>query len=240
MKRFYSISSHPGKTGTHYYNGAFSRLGIDATYHAIGTTDLTSAMHDLVSSQDVAGFSVSMPFKRSVIRHLDVPDQLVTRYNSCNTVVIRDGKLYGYNCDHAGAEHVLRLAGDYRSAAVLGNGAMGSMMSAMIGPRCRVFSRSSGNWSARHASADLIINATAVGTANGDSPLDGINAGTVIDLAMKPGKLRSQCLESGVTYIPGLEFYKYQFMRQFKHYTSMELDPFLFDELSGKLNDATS
>lgn len=239
MKKFFSLSSHPGKTGMHFYNGAFAMLGINASYQSIGATDLRSAVRSLLDEHDADGFSLSMPFKRSIIRYLDVPDELVVRYNTCNTVVVRDGKLYGYNCDHAGAKHVLGLAGDCSSAMVLGNGAMGSMISAMLGPKCLMFSRSSGNWEARHARSDLIVNATAVGTTDDGSPLEAINAKMVIDLAVKPGKLTTQCKEAGVTYIPGIEFYKHQFIRQFNHYTNIDLDPLMFDVLLGKLHAAS-
>src|SRR5579859_1460484 len=61
------------------------------------------------------GFSVTMPFKRAIIRHLDWLDPLAAKIGACNTVAIRRGKWMGWNTDAAAVIEVLvkrmRLAG---------------------------------------------------------------------------------------------------------------------------------
>jgi shikimate dehydrogenase len=105
MKKFISLASSPGKTGQYFYNSFFNYYNISATYEPYKTTNLTQSILDAVSD-GVEGISITMPFKKAIIPLLDNSDNLVNVYQSCNTVKIIDGKLYGYNCDIEGAIHV--------------------------------------------------------------------------------------------------------------------------------------
>jgi len=51
------------------------------------------------------GFSVSMPFKESVLAHLDVTDPDASAIGAANTVVVDEhGVWHGYNTDCTGAQ----------------------------------------------------------------------------------------------------------------------------------------
>ena len=235
MKRFVSISSHPGKTGTTYYNGYFSRLGLPYVYEAKGYRSLEEAVEDLKQIKDLHGISVSMPFKAEVIKYLDIASKDVQIHKSCNTVKVAGDIWTGYNADLSGAHYVAGLVDDSDSIAILGNGSIGKMIKTVINRgKTSMFSRSLGNWELRtKGSPTVIINATALGTTIKNSPLLTIPEGTrlVIDLAIKPNDLAKQCYESSVCYIGGMEFYKHQFLEQFKIYTSIVPDPEIFDEI---------
>ncbi len=234
MPQFFSLSSHPGRTGTHFYNLFFEKLGLaNHSYRALGRGDLSGAVKEIMSHDDVGGISISMPFKKEIIKFLDNADVLVERYNTCNTVKIVNGKLFGYNADHAGAKHFITRINPSMRVSILGNGAMGSMLKSMlVGYQVTIFSRSLGNWEKRHSATDAIINATAVGTTSNESPLDRVdNCSLVLDLSPKVGRLREQCSLEGKEYVGGMCFYKYQFMEQFKIYTGIDADPVLFDEM---------
>jgi shikimate dehydrogenase len=71
------------------------------------------------------GFSVTLPHKQAIIRHLDGLDETARKIGAVNTVKITDGKLYGYNTDAPGfIEPLLNSYGDLHGArvAVLGAG----------------------------------------------------------------------------------------------------------------------
>jgi shikimate dehydrogenase len=71
------------------------------------------------------GFSVTIPHKQAIIKHLDVLDETARKIGAVNTIKIVDGKLYGYNTDARGfIEPLLNSYGDLTDAkiAVLGAG----------------------------------------------------------------------------------------------------------------------
>ena len=51
----------------------------------------------------IRGFSVTIPHKETILRHLDGCDPLAEKIGAVNTVVVRGGgRLYGYNTDYVG------------------------------------------------------------------------------------------------------------------------------------------
>ena len=103
MKKFISLSQYPGRTGQYFYTRFFEHYGIDATYEARGTEDLVKSLQYALEEQ-VSGISISMPFKKKAIEFLDDTTAYVDIYNSCNTILIKDNQLIGYNADAAGVE----------------------------------------------------------------------------------------------------------------------------------------
>jgi shikimate 5-dehydrogenase len=201
------------------------------TYTALECTDLAKSVNELKAS-GAAGFSVSMPYKSEIIQYIE-RSHFVRKFNSCNTVVIREGKLHGYTADYFGALHLRKIIPLGSSIHILGNGNMGHMLDRVFNRQAIVFARQNLNWDMRHDEADVIINATACGTATPESPLYYIppNTKMVIDLAIKDNELKEQCAREGVTYIPGLEFYKYQFLAQFRIYTGKKITAEDFDSI---------
>lgn len=59
---------------------------------------------------DVAGFSVTIPFKCTIMQHLDRTHSSAKYCRAVNLVSVRNGKLIGYNTDIVGVEQVLRQA----------------------------------------------------------------------------------------------------------------------------------
>jgi shikimate dehydrogenase len=186
----------------------------------------------------VAGISVSMPFKKDVIEYLEKKDYSVDIYNSCNTINIENGQLVGYNCDIAGVEYTVEeiAQSSLNTITILGAGAMGTMFKDYLRDNDYdpfVSARVSKTWDVRHFVTEVIINTTSFGTATDASPLDYIPPGVrlVIDLAIKSNQLEQQCLNNGVKYIGGAEFYKQQFLRQFEIYTGIAPDSVIYDEI---------
>jgi shikimate 5-dehydrogenase len=217
---FYSLSKFPGKTGEYYYNTIFKRKGIAATYTALACDNIKNSVQEM-KDMNAAGFSVSMPYKVTVMDYLDEIDASSSIYNSCNTVVNRNGKLVGYNADLAGVLYFSSLISG--SVSILGNGAMASMFSKFL-PKATMYARALGNWDSRYECNGTVINCTGLGTISPESPFESLpNVSTILDLTIKPNQLESQCKAAGVKYVGGLEFYKRQFIHQFSIYTGVDL-----------------
>jgi len=75
--------------------------------------------------KDFLGINVTIPYKEMVIPYLDEIDDAAKEIGAVNTVINKDGRLYGYNTDYFG----MRALFDYadvdacgKKAVILGSG----------------------------------------------------------------------------------------------------------------------
>lgn len=222
MKKFFSISQYPGKTGQHYYTKFFKIHNLDYVYEPLGSNNLKSTL-ELVLKENVSGISISMPFKKEILNYLDEQSELVSQYSCCNTVLIKNRKLIGYNTDWYGAKHVLSLIPKNSNIYILGDGMMGTMIYNMLDQRATIISRKKNNWDLKDSINGTLINCTGLGTISFDSPFEKIpNLDCVIDLSIKSNQLEEQCKSVNIKYVKGIDFYKYQFQKQFEIYTGIQ------------------
>ncbi len=87
------------------HNAAFNYIGSNAVYIPFTVNDLEEFLNVMVKASsreielNIKGFSVTIPYKESIIKYLDVIDGRGKKIGSVNTVKIIGGKLYGYNTD---------------------------------------------------------------------------------------------------------------------------------------------
>ena len=242
MKKYISLSKFPGKTGEYFYTEFFKHYNIKATYEPRACFDLEQSIKDALEEQ-VAGISVSMPFKQQVIRYIDRKHAYVDLYNSCNTIKIDKGDTQGYNADLAGVEHICKYINKSDKITILGAGAIGSMFVKYLEEEhydnLNVCARSLGTWTNCYRDADVIINCTALGTSTEESPYRSgqipNNTRLVIDLAIKDNEFKNQCKNYNIRYISGREFYRSQFLKQFEIYTGIKPSKQLYREIEIKL-----
>lgn len=75
--------------------------------------------------KDFKGINVTIPYKEKVIPYLDEISDRARRIGAVNTIVNRDGRLYGHNTDYFGIRELLRLNGTDpagRKVLILGSG----------------------------------------------------------------------------------------------------------------------
>ena len=232
MKYYISLSKYPGTTGEYFYNNFFKHYNINAEYKAHQCYDIGSSIKQ-AAQNNLTGISVSMPYKKTVIPYLNDITADCATYQSCNTVINNNGRLTGHNSDLSGVKYTCEFIETGDSITVLGDGAMASMYIKYLKDfNVTQCARKLKTWDLRHASCDVIINATGMGTSIDQSPCDHIPSNTrlVIDLSVKQGQLNTQCQASGIKYIGGREFYKEQFKVQFKIYTGVEIDDHVYDK----------
>ena len=180
--------------------------------------------------EDLGGLNVTMPYKRDVMPFCDVIDEAARAIGSVNTLVRREGKLYGYNTDIDGFLYMLRRADVSlfgKKVVILGSG--GASLTAQAAAKregareIAVVSRSGpDNYDSleRHAGAQVLVNATPVGMWPNMSgrPVDlsrlpGLEA--VVDVIYNPGRtdLLLQAKEAGLRRSGGLPMLAAQAVR---------------------------
>lgn len=195
------------------HNAAFEAAGVPWVYVAFDVAhgDASHAL-DAMRALGIGGMSVTMPHKEMVAANVDELDPAAAALRSVNTVVrTPQGALKGYSTDGAGfvaslAEAGVEVVG--RSVVVLGAGAAAR---AVIDALARagattvtVVNRSVDRAQEAAAlagsagrvgvvddvtAADVVVNATSVGMANDDLPLDAalLRSGQVVaDLVYHP------------------------------------------------------
>ena len=77
------------------------------------------------AKKDFDGLNVTIPYKKTVIKYLDSISSEAQKIGAVNTVVNREGKLYGYNTDYYGFCYEIKESGadiKDKDVVVLGNG----------------------------------------------------------------------------------------------------------------------
>jgi len=124
MKRFGLI----GKSLAHsfsreYFTSKFEKAGIDAEYVNFELNDI-GQVRQLIEDVDLKGLNVTVPFKESVMAHLDELDSTAVSVGAVNTIKVKAGKTKGYNTDVRGFEQSLKpfLEHGMDKALILGTG----------------------------------------------------------------------------------------------------------------------
>ncbi len=225
-------------------NAAFQAKHVNAVYLPCETSRLGDFLA-FARKMGFLGFSVTMPFKRAIIRDLDWLDPLARLIGACNTVAVQHEKWMGWNTDAGAVVEVLtkrlRLAGSH----ILILGAGGAARAAAYALRAegaeviiaarreaaarrlaRALSAQVVPWSsAGGLDVDTVINATPVGMVpNVDAvPIDlaRLRVRVVFDMVYYPLVTRflAEARGRGLTTISGLEMLVAQGARQFEIWT---------------------
>ena len=169
----------------------------DYTYelHEIAKGDLDGFMR----KKDFIAINVTIPYKKDVIPYLSVIDENAKRIGAVNTVVNRDGRLFGYNTDFFGMCALIRrigvdLAG--RKVAILGTGgtsntavsvceALGAKKTVVVGRSAKSGVISYEELYRDHTDVEYIINTTPCGMYPYPDGTNGI-AATPVELSVFP------------------------------------------------------
>jgi len=220
-KLFVSLAARPGKTGEKFYSALFEYHELDAEYLACECKDFAQDIR--LVREHCAGASITMPFKQLVSQHTDRSE---SPNSAINTVVNYSGLLVGYNCDYLGLKEVLGNKLKDQTVVVLGDGAMAENVIMLSDQAHNIIqiSRRKNNWDQRHTNCDVLINTTSIGMGTDQSPVDFINAHTVIDCVIGKTSLIQQAQEKNKQVVTGADIYQAQFKHQFKLYTHQEPD----------------
>ena len=100
-----------------FQQAALDHLRLDVEYQAWPTPeDALATRITTMRSPTVLGGNVTIPHKEAVLPLLDEVDPLGARIGAVNTIVNRDGRLYGHNTDAVGFMRALREDGEFEPA----------------------------------------------------------------------------------------------------------------------------
>lgn len=123
-----SVSMSP-----YIHNAAFRHHDLNAVFVPLQVNNLDEFMRRMVlpATREIElnfkGFSVTLPHKQAIIKHLDALDETAAKIGAVNTVKIVDGKLYGFNTDAQGfIEPLINSYGEVKDARVAVFGAGGA------------------------------------------------------------------------------------------------------------------
>jgi shikimate dehydrogenase len=180
------------------HNAAFAALDLDWRYELrdVGVGELDAVVAELRDGT-LAGANVTQPHKQVLASLLDERSPDAERTAAVNTVVRGNGTLVGLNTDLSALAAELAELGPIRAAVILGRGGAARAASAALtdaGASAELVGRD--RWAALPAllaEADLLVNATPIGTGQDVSPVAAglLRAGlAVLDLVYRPSPTR--------------------------------------------------
>ncbi len=108
-----------------YFTEKFRSSGIEDAQYLNFPLQSIEEFSSLVSGyENLAGLNVTIPYKEQVIPYLDELDESVQQIGACNCILVRNGKLKGFNTDYLGFKVSLmkKLKPHHTHALVLGEG----------------------------------------------------------------------------------------------------------------------
>lgn len=186
------------KLGHSFSKEIHERLGYDYELCEVAP----EALDNFMKAKNFEGINVTMPYKAAVIPYLDEIDEVAREIGAVNTIINRNGRLYGYNTDFYGMERLFSHADvdPYeKKVAVLGSGGTSKTAMAVLkslGTAEIICVSRSGEVTyddlyESHRDVDIIVNTTPVGMYPNifDKPVDinrFENLSGVIDAVYNP------------------------------------------------------
>jgi 3-dehydroquinate dehydratase/shikimate dehydrogenase len=227
------------------HNSAFAAKKMNAVYLPFLVHSLPDFLK-AIPEFGIRGFSVTIPHKQKILKHLKHCDDLAADIGAVNTVVVRpDGSLAGSNTDYIGILRSLEKKLHLAKSRILLFGAGGSARAAAValarhGAQVAICARRERQahdlaravggeaiprFALRSESFDAIINTTPVGMHPHSkiSPLaaDELNCRIVMDLIYRPE--RTQLLQiaakKGIHTVSGVEMFLAQGIAQWELWT---------------------
>ena len=224
------------------HNTGFLARKVDAVYLPFLVHRLQDFL-EAVPEFGIRGFSVTLPHKQTILKHLKECESLAADIGAVNTVVVRrDGSLYGCNTDYVGVLRALVKKLRIKGSRVLILGAGGSARAAAFAltragaavgvcarreKAAKQLARTVGGEvvprrALRTEYFDAILNSTPVGM----HPRDGISPVTagelhcriVMDLIYRPQKtqLLKIAAKKGIATVSGVEMFLAQGIAQWE------------------------
>ena len=108
-----------------YFSEKFKQENIgDCVYQNFETPDLDSKISDLKSDPNLHGLNVTIPYKTSILSHLDIVSPACNEIGACNCIKIYKDYWKGFNTDITGFEKTFipKLRSYHSKSLILGTG----------------------------------------------------------------------------------------------------------------------
>lgn len=205
-------------------------------------------LYELFESKNFNALNVTIPYKQDALNLCDMVSDEAKAIGSVNTVVNKDGTLYGYNTDYFGFVYMLNRAGitlKDKKVVILGSGGTSLTARAVCkgeGARETIIVSRKGevnyNNVSDHADADVLINTTPVGMYpdNGRTPVDLSmfnNLSGVVDVIYNPIRtaLVIEAEKLGIPATTGLPMLVAQAVRAHEYFFDTKLSDRVIEEV---------
>jgi shikimate dehydrogenase len=243
-KTRFLLSTSASQTSIEKHNRALQEMGINFVYFSLDRPITSQEYVGLFRSPIVRGGAVTggSGLKSGVIPFLDKVDKLAKRLDAVNTVVNRDGVLYGYNTDAFGfriaiKSHIKASGLKIKKVAVYGNGGVAGVAAhglrdlglqvTMIGRNPKHVKDKMRKLKLSHFDGpyDLLVNATPISpnplpkAINLLDALEGVKMVFDHDMPEKDGKknyLEAHCKKNKIYFAPGRSMYVPQMIKQWR------------------------
>jgi 3-dehydroquinate dehydratase/shikimate dehydrogenase len=224
------------------HNTGFAARNVNAVYLPFLVHELADFLK-AIPDFGIRAFSVTLPHKQAILKHLEECEPLAAEIGAVNTVVVRrDGSLYGCNTDYVGVLRALQTKLRIKGSRALIFGAGGSARAAAFAlaragalvaicarreKAAKELARATGGEvvprrDLRTERFDAILNATPVGMhPRGDiSPLtlSELHCRIVMDLVYRPQQtqLLKIAAKKGIATVSGVEMFLAQGIAQWE------------------------
>ena len=207
---------------------------------------------EFMTKHDFIAINVTIPYKEKVIPYLDYIDDAAKKIGAVNTIVNKNGKLYGYNTDYLGLRDLVltnNIEVKNKKVLILGTGGTSKTSKAVftdLGAKELVFVSiapvgdeiSYEDAVKYHSDSEIIVNATPCGMyPNCDDLIIDISTfnklEAVIDVIYNPLKtmLVRKALERGITAVSGLYMLVAQAVYASSIFTDTTYDKKIIDDI---------
>lgn len=109
-KKYYAVIGFPvgHSLSPAMQNAAFEELELEGEYTAIEVAPENIGAFAAKAKNSLAGFNITVPHKGNIIPFLDETEEIAAIQGSVNTVINKDGRLYGTSTDGYGLEAALK------------------------------------------------------------------------------------------------------------------------------------
>ncbi|MBQ7799148.1 MAG: shikimate dehydrogenase [Oscillospiraceae bacterium] len=209
-----------------------------------------------MKEKDFKAINVTIPYKQMVIPYLDFVDETAKKIGTVNTIVNRDGKLYGYNTDFSGMRALILKNGidlENKKVLVLGSGGTSKTAFAVaesLGAKevyrvsrsgrdgCITYTDAEN----AHKDAEIIINTTPAGMYPN---IDGVAVDVskfpklsgVVDAVYNPINTRLVCdaKKMGIKAVGGLYMLVSQAVYAAEHFMNTSIETSKIDEIYNEM-----
>ena len=245
-----------GEHLSHSYSKQIHEALADYTYDLIELSK--KELKEFMTAKDFAAVNVTIPYKKDVIPFLDEMDDRAKKIGAVNTIVNKQGTLYGYNTDYYGFLYTLqknniKITGE--KVLVLGNGgaakAVLAVLSDLSAKEIVIVKRTSGEGICSyeeayvlHSDATVLINTSPVGmyphTCETPTPLTPFpNLTAVVDLIYNPEvtRLLAEAKDRGLIAVNGLEMLVSQAFYAVQYFLDTKLNEDKIEEVTQMIRE---
>ncbi|MBO5223437.1 MAG: AAA family ATPase [Clostridia bacterium] len=204
---------------------------------------------DFIKNKSFKAINVTIPYKETVMPYLDVISDMAKKIGSVNTIVNKNGKLYGYNTDYYGFSYMLeygKISVKNKVVAVLGSGGASKTVVATLNDlgakRVIIVSRSGEvNYSniSNVKDVNVIVNASPVGMYPNVGEclvdLDSFpNLEGIADLVYNPSltEILRRAKAKGIAYVNGLSMLVAQAKKACELFIDIKIDDDKIDRIT--------